>query len=77
MTHKEELMKLVVKSDSQSQNRNSGGQSCGIIARDVILELDGQIKIEISCFRSMLENKVLAYTLMELAIDELLNKTSK
>jgi hypothetical protein len=43
----------------------------------VILELDGQIKIEIGFFRNIHQNLELANILMELAIDEVLNKTSK
>jgi hypothetical protein len=74
---KKDLMEMVVRTNSQSHNIKSGGQTVGIIARDVILELDGQIKIEIGFFRNIHQNLELANILMELAIDEVLNKTSK
>ncbi len=72
---KEELMKLVV--NSNSSYKHSGGQTCGILPRDAILELEGQVKIDVSYFRSMVKNKLLAHKLMELAIDEILNDISK
>jgi hypothetical protein len=72
---KDELMKLVVSSNSTY--KHSGGQTCGILPRDVILELEGQIKVEVSYFRSMVKNKLLAHKLMEFAIDELLNNINK
>ena len=61
-----------VKWDSE-RPKGTGGQSCGVSYYPVILiSEEMNIKITIGYHRSQLKNKDLAFTLFELALDELI-----
>jgi len=62
-----------VKWDSE-RPKTTGGQSCGMPAYPVILiSEEMNMKITIGYHRSQLKNKELAFTLFELALDELVS----
>jgi len=50
--------------------RETGGQSCGLMTVGVKLESEIGITIIVETYRSQIENRNLAFLLMELAIDE-------
>lgn len=71
ITEVKQQIKNNVKWDSE-RPKVTGGQSCGMPLYPVVLiseELD--IKITIGYHRSQFKNKQLAFTLFELALDEL------
>lgn len=71
----EEVKKEIIDSVEWGQKKPefTGGQSCGIPNYPVILRSDIlDFEITIGYHRSSYKNKQLAYTLFELALDELI-----
>lgn len=71
MTAKEEIRNNIKWSSKQP--KSTGGQSCGMPNYPVILISENlDFEITIGYHKSQLKNKMLAMTLFELALDELI-----
>lgn len=76
MLTKDERINIAIQSAEIGvvRPRVSGGQSCGLITRDIFIRShETDFYIEIGIHRSQIKNKELAITLFKLYLDEVIS----